>query len=134
MRSAPIDRFQYLLLMAACLALTLPLEFVFRARVYRRPRRLVRVLVPLLVVFLIWDAIAVGRGHWHFSDRYTTGWLLPFGVPVEELAFFVTIPLCALLTYEAVGTMLTVLRSRRGGRREGQHGPERAPGGEATDA
>ena len=130
MRSAPIDRFQYLLLMAACLALTLPLEFVFRARVYRRPRRLLRVLVPLLIVFLIWDAIAVARGHWHFSDRYTTGWLLPFGIPVEEVAFFVTIPLCALLTYEAVDTMLTVLRSRRGG----QRGPERAPGGEATDA
>ena len=34
------DRYQYLLLMAGCLLITLPLEFVLRARVYRRPRRL----------------------------------------------------------------------------------------------
>ena len=37
------DRYQYLLLMAGCLLITLPLEFVLRARVYRRPRRLLLV-------------------------------------------------------------------------------------------
>ncbi|NYH87942.1 lycopene cyclase domain-containing protein [Actinopolymorpha rutila] len=113
LRSPQIDRFQYLLLMAACLVLTLPLEFVFRARVYRRPSRLVRTLVPVLVVFLAWDAVAVARGHWHFSDRYTTGWLLPLRIPVEEFAFFLVIPICALLTYESVSTMLGYLAARR---------------------
>ena len=41
-----MDRYQYLLLMAACLAITLPLEFVLGARVYRRPALLVAALVP----------------------------------------------------------------------------------------
>jgi hypothetical protein len=31
-----LDQYQYLLLMAACLVITLPLEFVLGARVYRR--------------------------------------------------------------------------------------------------
>ena len=31
-----IDHYQYLLLMAGCLLITLPLEFVVGARVYRR--------------------------------------------------------------------------------------------------
>ncbi|MEQ7010974.1 lycopene cyclase domain-containing protein [Actinopolymorpha sp. B17G11] len=110
----PIDRYQYLLLMAACLAVTLPLEWVLGARVYRRPRRLALVLGVVVVVFLVWDAVAIARGHWQFSPRYTTGALMPFGIPVEELVFFVVVPLCALLTYEAVGTLLR--HSRRSGR------------------
>ena len=52
-----MSRFQYLLLMAACLLVTFPLEFVFRARVYRRPGRLLAALLPTVAVFLVWDAI-----------------------------------------------------------------------------
>ena len=96
-----MERFQYLGLMGACLLLTLPLEFAFRARVYRRPRRLVRALAIPVVVFVVWDLIAIARGHWTFAGRYVTGWDLPGGLPVEELAFFLVIPVCALLTFEA---------------------------------
>ncbi len=107
-----MDRYQYLLLMAGCLAITLPLEFAFRARVYRRPRRLLYALLPMLVVFLAWDVLGIVRGHWTYSERYTTGLLLPLGIPLEELVFFLVIPVCGLLTYESVGTVL-----RRGDRR-----------------
>lgn len=97
---------EYLLLMAACLAITLPLEFWLRARVYRRWRRLLLAVVPVVAVFYLWDVWAIGRGHWNYSPEHTTGWLLPGGLPVEELVFFVVIPICGLLTYEAVGTVL----------------------------
>jgi lycopene cyclase domain-containing protein len=59
---------------------------------------------------MVWDAIAIARDHWTFSPRYTTGWTVPFDVPVEELAFFLVIPICALLSYESVRWM----RSRGG--------------------
>lgn len=111
-----MDRYQYLLLMAGCLAITLPLEFVFRARVYRRPRRLLLALAPMLVVFLAWDVLGIVRGHWSYSERYTTGIHLPLDVPLEEVVFFVVIPICALLTYESVGNVLGWLRDRRSGR------------------
>lgn len=101
-----MDRFQYLGLMAGCLLLTLPLEFVLDAMVYRRPGRLVRALGPAVVLFYAWDALAIGRGHWTFNPRYVTGWTLPFGVPVEEVAFFLVIPICALLAFEAVRNIL----------------------------
>jgi len=96
-----MDRYQYLLLMGACAAVTLPLEFVFRARVYRRPRRLLRAMWLPVAAFVVWDLIAIARGHWTFEERYVTGWELPGSLPVEELAFFLVIPLCALLTFEA---------------------------------
>jgi lycopene cyclase domain-containing protein len=105
-------RAEYLLLMAACLLVTLPLEFWLRARVYRRPLRLLIALVPSVVVFYVWDAVAIARGHWDYSPDHTTGVLLPGGVPIEELVFFVVIPICGLLTYEAVGTVLQRGRSR----------------------
>jgi lycopene beta-cyclase len=97
-----MDRFQYLILMGLCLVGTLPLEFAYRARVWRRPRRLAVALVPSLALFLAWDVWATARGTWSFSPRYTVGITLPGGVAVEELAFFVVVPACALLTLEAV--------------------------------
>ena len=96
-----MDRYQYLAVLAACLVVTLPLEFVFRARVYRRPARLLRALALPVLVFVVWDLVAIARGHWTFAERYVTGWELPGDLPVEELAFFVVIPVCALLTFEA---------------------------------
>jgi lycopene cyclase domain-containing protein len=98
--------------MAGCAAVTLPLEFAFRARVYRRPRRLARAMALPVLAFLAWDAAAIARGTWWFSDRYTTGWRLPLDVPVEEVTFFLVIPVCTLLTFESVTTVLA--RVRRG--------------------
>ena len=107
-----IDRYQYLLVLAACVLVTLPLEVVVGARVYRRPGRLLAVLAPVVAVFMVWDGVAIARGHWTFSERYTTGWILPGDIPVEELAFFIIIPICALLTFEAVGILWPRLRRR----------------------
>jgi lycopene cyclase domain-containing protein len=101
-----VDRGQYLAVMAACLVVTAPLEFVFSARVYRRPRRTLRAVLPVLVVFYVWDAVAIDREHWWFDERYVTGWTLPLGVPFDELTFFVVIPLCVLLSYESVRNIL----------------------------
>jgi lycopene cyclase domain-containing protein len=110
-----MDRYQYLLLMAACVLITLPLEFVLGARVWRRPRRLVLALAPTIAVFVLWDVVAIARDHWSFSDRYTTGWAVPGDLPVEELVFFVVIPVCGLLTLEAVRRLLGAADAGQGG-------------------
>lgn len=98
-------RATYLVLMAACLLATLPLELVLKAGVYRRPRRWLAALVPVFLVFSLWDWLAIRRGHWTYSPRYTTGIVL-LGLPLEELVFFVVVPTCALLTYQAVVRLL----------------------------
>lgn len=89
----------YPTVLAGCLLATLPLELLLRARVYRRPRRLLATLVPVLVVFVTWDALAVHAGHWRY--RHLLG-LRVGNLPIEELAFFVVVPICAVLTLEAV--------------------------------
>ncbi|EHR60849.1 lycopene cyclase domain-containing protein [Saccharomonospora cyanea] len=110
----PPDQWHYALVLAACLAITLPLEFA-GARVYRRPRRLARALAPALL-FLAWDVAAIAAGVWEIRPGHTLGaWLAP-GLPIEEVLFFVTIPLCALLTFETVRRIETVRRTRVGDR------------------
>jgi lycopene cyclase domain-containing protein len=101
-----LHHFQYLGLLALCVLLTLPLELVFEARVWRRPKRLVRALAPAFVVFVLWDLWASASGTWDFDDRYTIGLRLPGGMAVEELAFFLVIPICALLTLESVRNVM----------------------------
>ena len=101
-----LDRFQYLILMGLCLLITLPLELLFGARVWRSPRRLVRAMAVPVAIFVVWDLAAIAWDNWDYNPEYVTGWRLPGNLPIEELAFFLVIPICSLLTYEAVGRVL----------------------------
>jgi lycopene cyclase domain-containing protein len=107
-----MEHWQYLLVLAACLAITAPLEF-FGAGVYRQAWRTAAAVLPVAVVFVVWDAIAVAANVWTYNPRYVTGWELPGRLPIEELLFFVVIPLCGLLTYNAVDAILARLRRVR---------------------
>jgi lycopene cyclase domain-containing protein len=105
------DRCQYLIVLAACLAITAPLE-LFGAGVYRQPWRTVRAVLPVALVFLVWDAVAIAADVWTYNPRYITGVTIGFGIPLEELLFFIVIPLCGLLTYNAVTAMLNRLKAQ----------------------
>ena len=105
------DRWQYLLVLAACLAITAPLE-MFGPGVYRQWRRLIRSVLPVAAVFLLWDEIAVAAHVWTYDSSYLSGLNIPFDVPIEEVLFFLVIPICALLTYNAVTTILERVNRR----------------------
>jgi lycopene cyclase domain-containing protein len=104
--------------MAACLVVTLPLELVLRARVYRRLPTLLWALLPVVLVFSVWDIGGILRQHWTYNPRFVSGIDLVLGMPVEELTFFIVVPVCGLLTYEAVGQGLALIRSRAARRSE----------------
>jgi lycopene cyclase domain-containing protein len=101
-----MDRLQYLLLMGACVLITLPLEVYFGARVWRRPWRLAVSLLPAFGLFVVWDLWATATGTWGFNPDYTVGVTLPGGMAIEELLFFTVIPICGLLTLETVRIIL----------------------------
>lgn len=92
----------YWAVLAGCLVGTAWLEVVLRTRVYRRWRRLLGTIVPVVALFMVWDWYAVWHRQWTFDAASTTGWLLPGGIPVEELGFFVVVPICSVLAFEAV--------------------------------
>jgi lycopene cyclase domain-containing protein len=113
-----MSHLQYVVLLALCLVVTLPLEFVFGARIYRQPFRLLTALIPVVVVFSAWDILGIARSHWHYNRMYVTGVQVVARMPIEELAFFVVIPVCGLLTYGAVGTVTAVVRNWAGRRQD----------------
>jgi lycopene cyclase domain-containing protein len=112
-----LDSWRYAAALIGCLLLTLPLELVLGARVYRRPKRLLFTLLPVVAAFVAWDVAATGHGSWRFAPQYTLGPSL-LGLPVEEWLFFVVVPLCGLLTYEAVGSTARRARTVAERRRE----------------
>jgi len=95
-------RITYLLILAACLIGTAPLEVFLHTRVYARALRLVQTLIPVAIVFAAWDIAAIHAGWWTYDGDYLVGVRLPGQLPLEELLFFVVIPTCAVLTLEAV--------------------------------
>jgi lycopene cyclase domain-containing protein len=106
-----MDRWQYLVVLGACLLITAPLE-IFGEGVYRQIRRAAFAVLPVAAVFVVWDAVAIAADIWTYNPRFVTGVEVFAGIPVEELLFFVVIPLCGLLTYNAVDTILGYLRKR----------------------
>ena len=52
------------------------------------------------------DVWAIRAGHWTFDPAQTTGVLFPGGLPLDEVLFFVVVPVCAVLGFEAVRAVL----------------------------
>jgi lycopene cyclase domain-containing protein len=92
----------YLAVLAGCLVGALWLEPVLRVGVLRQWRRLLLTTVPVVLVFGGWDLAAIAAHHWSYDRAQTTGVLLPGRLPLEELLFFVVVPVCAILGFEAV--------------------------------
>lgn len=95
------EHWSYVAMLAFCLVGTLPLIVVFRLGV---PRQLPRLLLTIMASgspFLVWDLFATEAGHWWFDEEQTLPWRIA-GLPLEEIGFFVVIPLVSVLTYESV--------------------------------
>jgi len=94
-------RLSYFAVLGFIVLATAGLELVIGARVYRRPLRLLLTLLVVIACFTAWDVYAIIAGHWFFDQARVTGVLLGV-VPIEEIAFFIIVPIASLLTFEAV--------------------------------
>ena len=94
----------YAAMLALVLVGTLPLHRYYHLSVLHRPLRLLGSIVPVAMVFIAWDVAATAAGQWHFDPTQTFPARL-WGLPLEEYAFFVVIPLAGILTFEAVAVV-----------------------------
>ena len=63
---------------------------------------IVPLIISILIVgtaYIIWDIIVTEIGHWSFNDDYLVG-LRFFGLPLEEILFFIVVPFACLFIYE----------------------------------
>ncbi|QSF56282.1 lycopene cyclase domain-containing protein [Nocardioides sp. zg-1228] len=112
-----LPHWAYVAMLAFCLAGTLPLVPAFRLTVLRQPGRLLLTIGLAGTPFLLWDLWATHTGHWWFDEGQTLPWRIA-GLPLEEIAFFVVIPLVSVLTLEGVRAARRGVRPGSGRRRE----------------
>jgi lycopene cyclase domain-containing protein len=96
----------YLAVLGGCLVGALWLEPALRVGVLRRWRRLVLTVFPVALAFVLWDLAAIAAGHWDFDPGQITGVVLPGRLPLDEVLFFLVVPVCAILGFEAVRAVL----------------------------
>lgn len=104
-------QWSYLAMLGFVVIASFWLEFAFKLRVLRDPKRLLKTLALTTPIFILWDAYAIANNHWFFSAEKTIGLYGPLGIPVEEYLFFIIVPIAGLLTLEGVSNFLPTVRS-----------------------
>jgi lycopene cyclase domain-containing protein len=59
----------------------------------------------VLTVYLAWDFWAVTRGSWSFDPNQILGIVILNKLPIEEILFFIIVPLMTVLTYLALAKL-----------------------------
>jgi lycopene cyclase domain-containing protein len=95
-------KFGYCAMLAFTVLGSFWLEIVLKVRVLARFKRVLKSVFPIALLFLIWDAYAISRGHWHFDTKQILGIYGPANIPLEEYLFFLIVPIAAIMTIEAV--------------------------------
>uniref|UniRef100_UPI00404B1771 lycopene cyclase domain-containing protein n=1 Tax=Candidatus Planktophila sp. TaxID=2175601 RepID=UPI00404B1771 len=98
-------KFGYLAMIAFTVFGSIWLEFVLKVKVLRRYKQVIKAILPVSLIFIVWDAYAIAAGHWSFDKEQILGIFGPFGIPLEEYLFFTVVPLAGILTIEAVRTV-----------------------------
>lgn len=86
------------------LSILFPAAFTFRgpwAADAREWRRILPAVFLAAVPFILWDIAFTRAGVWGFNPRYLAGIGL-FGLPLEEMLFFLCVPFACLFIYRAV--------------------------------
>jgi len=91
-------RFEYLLFDALVLLPPLLTGLLVRSPLRRRLPTLFKAVLLVALPFVAWDAAVEGR-HWWFNPRFISGLKL-FGLPVEEVLFFIAVPFACVFLWE----------------------------------
>lgn len=94
-------QFTYLLINFFTVIICFIFSFHPKINFHRHFRAFLLSSVLVAIGFVIWDAWFTKMGVWWFNDDYLIG-IRFFGLPVEELLFFICIPFSCIFTYHCL--------------------------------
>ena len=93
--------FLYLYIHLCCVLPVLALSFDRKVAYYKKWFRLFPPLMAVAVFFILWDVQFTHWNVWNFNEHYFLGYRL-YGLPIEEVLFFISIPFCVFFIYECL--------------------------------
>lgn len=91
----------YLFLNILIIIIPLSLTFESKIRFYKKLPFLFFAILAAGIPYIIWDSIFESKGIWSFNSEFVLPIKL-FGLPLEEILFFITVPYSILFIYETV--------------------------------
>jgi lycopene cyclase domain-containing protein len=107
--------FQYSFVLVFVAICAIFVNLAFRLRITSQWRSFLKVDAAILVIYLSWDAWAIHKKNWRFDTHQILNKTLWGGLPVEDVLFFIIVPLMTILTYLALNKI--VARLKNGGSR-----------------
>jgi lycopene cyclase domain-containing protein len=106
-------KYTYMVLMGITLFSPLVLSFDKRVHYYTRWKALFPSILPMFIVFIIWDVIFTRNNVWWFNKEYVIGWFIAH-LPLEEWLFFILVPFACVFIYDVIKHYFTIKPSRAG--------------------
>lgn len=91
----------YLLINVAVIFFPLVLSFDKKVHFFSKWKFVLPAIIITGAVFLIWDLLFVQLNVWSFNPDYIVG-IKFFGLPLEEILFFLTVPYACVFIYECL--------------------------------
>jgi lycopene cyclase domain-containing protein len=97
-----VNHFSYLLVIAFIALCALGVNFGFRLKLGKYWRELLQTEIAILAIYLTWDTWAIAKKSWFFDRHQIVNVDVLPKVPLEELLFFLVVPVMTVLTYKAL--------------------------------
>ena len=91
----------YLLINILIIFFPLVLSFDKNLKYYRNIPYLIQSILLISTAYIVWDIVATKRGDWAFNPDHLNK-IYFFGLPIEEILFFITVPYACVFIYETM--------------------------------
>lgn len=102
----------YLLINLGVILFPLMLSFDKKVHFFNKWKFVLPAILITGVIFLIWDLLFTKLNVWSFNSDYIIG-LKFFGLPIEEIMFFLTVPYACIFIYECLNAYFPANKLQR---------------------
>jgi lycopene cyclase domain-containing protein len=101
-----VAHFHYAVVLLFVAVCAIGVNLGFGLRITHLWRAFIATDLVILVIYTGWDLWAVENHNWSFDRAQIMGLRLIAGLPIEEILFFIIVPLMTVLTYLALSKLM----------------------------